>query len=180
LSELPDFSVITRDIVTDDDAELAMHVLSWISAREAADQADLRAVTVRKRQELVDKCRIEFEGVSFSFSEVRKTLTGELEKFGAAQRARLFAKKQSVQFTHGVIRTRKATASVDLAPGETVESVLKRMGDLPHYQRTSVAIDLQAIRADRLKGLLTDETLKEWGLVFDDGEATQNITIDPK
>lgn len=172
-----DFSILQRPIETDDDAQAALGVLSWIKTRESAIKARIQAAQDAAVQRGVSESVIDVDGTAHSFAQVRTALEQLLKEYAQAHQGRLFAEKYTAPFAFGEIRYHKQKASVSIAEGVTDKTVLTRL--LPHarYVRTKQEIDFTALASDRSKGLIDDKQLAEWGLRFDEG--ARKVTIHP-
>ena len=175
----PDFSIVSRPILNDEDVDQALLLLSWMATQEHAAEARRKELEAQQKAADSASFQIQIEETSFTYAEVRKSLDSALKEYAKAQRLRLFAKRQSARFAHGEIKTRKGSPSVSLREETTEEQALALLDD-PRYVRVTREIDFAAIKSDRQKGLLTDDQLLQWGLVYDSGEDRQTITINPK
>lgn len=177
MSKSPDWSIVERDVRSDDDAGAAFAALAWIQSQRKASESRCELQVARARQALAEACRIEIGETSFSFDEVEKSLESALCQYADAQRERLFANRRTARFDLGEIRIRKRSSSVTFAPGETAKTVLPRVED-PRYKRVKEELDIVAIKSDREKSLLSDERLAALGLVYDPGRDDISVHLD--
>lgn len=175
MTPIPDLSIIVRALANDADADQALHVLAWMAARQQELRAQLDQAMAALEAALQQDCRLEVEGETFAFADVTAALESSLRDYAAAHRERLFQKAKTHAFAHGEIRLRKQADRLALAEGETAESVLPRISHDERLVKRKVEIDLAAIRSLRSKGLVTDDQLADWGLVYVQG--TDQVVI---
>lgn len=173
----PDLSILQREIVSDDDANAAFALLSWIAAQRKSLESHCDLEIAQARRRLAESSRLAIDGESFPFDDIVKSIEQSLCKFASAQRPRLFATRKTARFDLGEIRIRKRSASVSFAEGETAATVLPRVED-PRYKRTKEELDTTSIKSDREKSLLTDEQLAAWGLVYVPGQDDTSVHVD--